>query len=235
MKKYSLHYLLSKQPESVKKNKYFKLMRDYYNSSDALKNLIISNKFYSILNKSKIIPEKIGLFYQVYKIPKNPFFPLFLKIKKEYLEKQKKNKREQIQYKLKKMKKLPEQIQDYLKEFAKYEKNLNKKNACPVWLKIIFPGSKKQADSLILLKKDDWIKIFNLYINQLKRKYLNFNENQFNNLTSLFILELPVNNTSLDIIKLQYRKLSKSYHPDSGGNSKDFNMLQNAYKSLIIS
>jgi hypothetical protein len=235
MKKYNLTMLLSKQPNVIKKNEHFKLLISYYNSSENLKNLMISKKCYSILNKSRVMPEKIDLFYKSCGVPRNSFFPLFLKIKKEYLVKKASFKKADRDYKLNKMKELPGYLQNYLKNFARLEKNINKKKSYPVWYKIIFPKSKKAAALLAGLKKGDWVKMFIKYRDEIKKKYDNCNAELYGEIIDHFILELDMGENSIIEIKKNYRKLSKVYHPDTGGDPEDFMMLQEAYDDLIKS
>jgi len=232
-KKYTIHYLLSKQPVTLKKNREYNFLIDYYNSSKELKSLRFNRKCYSLLNKAKVAPEKLNLFRRFFKLPQNPFFPLFLKFKKEYINDLNSKKKLKDQYIYNKMRLLPEYIRIYIHYFGKYEKSLNMKQSHYVWSKILYPNSKKKADIMNEYKKTDWIRLFFDFVRELKIHYNWIDETYGNKLVALFILELPIKKYSEEEIKRQYRILSKKYHPDTGGSQLEFNYLQKA-KSIMI-
>ena len=106
MKKlYSLNYLLSRQPATIKKSNDYKNLLIFYNSVPGLKKIFISRKCYSLLNDARIKPENLQFFYKTYRLPKAAFFPLFLKIKSEYLKKNKEQKNQKQRFILTKFKK----------------------------------------------------------------------------------------------------------------------------------
>jgi hypothetical protein len=232
-KKYTIIYLLNKQPKTLQKLNDFKILLGYYHASEELKNIFFGRKCYSLLNNSKITPGKLEQFYKIYKLPKNPFFPLFLKIKKDFLNNKEKEKKKKDEYILKKMLELPDEVKTFIIYFSKYEKSLNRRKRFPIWAKFIYPQNKKIADSMLKYNKNKWINLFFKYIEHLKERYKTYNDKYANKIIALFILELPIKKHSEEEIKNQYRKLSKKHHPDLGGNSKDFNLLQKA-KSIML-
>ena len=128
---------------------------------------------------------------------------------------------------------LPEDISIFHKYFAKFEKSINSKKEFPVWNKILYPKSKKEADKLLKFTRTEWTKLFFKYVEKLKEHYKYMDGKYADKIIGLFILKLSIKKHSIETIKSQYRLLSKIYHPDAGGNSYEFNILQKA-KNLFI-
>ena len=77
-----------------------------------------------------------------------------------------------------------------------------------------------------------WIRLFFTYIERLTARYKKIDRAYGEKIVSLFVMELPIRKHTEEEIKKQYRILSKRYHPDAGGNSEYFNLLQKARKVL---
>ncbi|OHD05398.1 MAG: hypothetical protein A2086_13640 [Spirochaetes bacterium GWD1_27_9] len=228
MKKYNILYLLKKQPIKLTKTNDFQTLISIFNASTELKKAHFNRKCYSIINNCKISYQNLERFYKIFRLPKNSFFPLFFKLKKDYLN-QKVKKRDEIKkYIFEKMNILPDNIKKYIRNLAKYEINIIKSKKIKVWSKILYPKTKKQANLILNYKKKDWILLFDKFSEEIKKEYKNTDEKYLQKLISLFILDLDIKKYSLEEINKQYRILSKKYHPDLGGNSYDFNLLQKA-------
>ncbi len=228
----SINYLVSKQSNWFKNHRDFNLLISYYNASDVLKKLRLPRKAYIILNNCRISSNKLDDYFRFFRIPKNPFFPVFLKIKSEYLNKNLKNKREKADYIRKVMNALDDDVMTYLKYFIKYEKNVNVRQLTPVWNKFFLPRSKKRAEEFKGYDRNRWInfffefiRFFNHYYNWVDKKY-------GEKLVALFILHLDIAKHNDDRIKSQFRILSKKYHPDAGGDNASFNNLMIAKKIM---
>jgi hypothetical protein len=232
-KKYSINYLLSKQPLGFKKHKDFHLLISYFESSDILKCIRIPQKAFTILNKLRVSSDKLNYFYKVFRIPKNSFFPVFLKIKSDYLKNKLKVKTEKLNYIKKIMNILNEDVIVYLKYFITYEKAININRRTPVWNKFFLPKSKKKADEFFKYNKHQWINIFFDFIDTLNNYYNWIDKVYGRKLVALFIMELNIEKHSQDKLKSQFRLLSKKFHPDAGGDAKSFNELLIAKKILI--
>jgi hypothetical protein len=230
---YSIPYLLSKQPKAIKKNKYYQMLITFYNASPFLKKTRINRKCFALLNNSKISPENLKYFYRTYRLPENPFFPIFLIIKREYIKNKIHQKKLKGDYIKNNFLNLDKTTLRFIKYFAKFESTINNHQKFPVWNKTFYPTSKKSSDNLLKLDRNHWIKFFEQYIERLKNKYIKINEKYANKIIALFILDLPIEKHSPAMIKKQYRKLSLKYHPDHGGNSDDFNLLQKARSILM--
>ncbi len=208
-------------------------MLSYFKASDALQNLRISKKAYSILNNCKVSNDKLNYFYKVFRIPKNPFFPVFLKIKSDYLKDKRDRAYEKLKYIKNIMNNLDEKVINHLKYFIKYEKTININRNTPIWNKYFFPKSKKKADEFYKFNKNNWTKIFFKFIESLNNYYNWIDKIYGKKLVALFILELEIAKYNTEKLKSQFRILSKKYHPDAGGDSESFNNLMLAKKIMI--
>ena len=85
-KKYTLLLLLQKQPKKIKKYETFTSLVLIYNQSDELKKIKLQYKSYIELNYARIEPDNLIHFYRKNKINKNIFFPMFLTLKKKYVD-----------------------------------------------------------------------------------------------------------------------------------------------------
>ncbi len=162
--------LLKRQPKIIKKTSLFVDIVTIYNSSLELKRLKISNYCFNLLNKAKILPEKLNIFYKKFKLPKSYFFPLFLKLKKEYIDKLNKKKREKNLYIYNKMITLSENIKSFIKFFAVLEKKLNKAKKSPLWNKLIYPKSKSKVDKYLRYNNIEWVILFFNFLAELEKK-----------------------------------------------------------------
>lgn len=231
MKGYSLGGLLKNQPVELKKNSDFKYLINLYNHSDCLKKTRFRRKCYSLLLKARISSENLDRFYLFYRLPKHSFFPLFLKLRKEYLDKIDWKKKEKNDYILKKMRQLPDNIQIFIKCLANHEKSLSGKS-CAVWLDFFYPKTKKKVNSYFKFNFFDWLKSSEKYTDLLAGRFKKIDINHIKRITSIFILGLSEDNYSIEMIKKSYRILSKKYHPDQGGDPDFFKKVKDAYDFL---
>lgn len=232
-KKYSVAHLLSKQPKALRKIKGYALLMRYYRSSDLLFRIRFTRTCYCLLNQAKIDNGRLDYFYRRFILPRHPFFPLFLKIKREYLNGKDARKKEKAAYIAGKIKLLPQHVVDYLKYCARFERHYNSDNAYPAWKKLIYPKTKKRVNALMKFDLEQWVDLFLCFFDSLKVKYQGINERSVDELVALFILELPYRQYSNEVINTQYRQLSKKYHPDAGGSTRAFNYLQFARETLL--
>jgi hypothetical protein len=233
MKRYSIAHLLSKQPKSLKKNKHYRDMLYYYQTSPKLKKVRFSRRCYSLLLHAKIKPENLKHFYRTYRLPKDPFFPLYFAVKREYLAQKERRKREKTEYIAKKMRGLPPNVLSFIKFLAKYEKQCNHSGRCPVWNEHLFPNTKKRANEYQSFESVAWIAFFTDYLVLLSRRYRVMKEGDGEKLLACFILEclpeLPPPSSLIppakEVVK-NYRRLSKLHHPDQGGDAAMFVRLK---------
>ena len=227
-KSYSLARLLSKQPKSLARHPLYPRMFQFYRLSTSLKSLRFSRRCYSLLDRAVIAPEHLGNFY------KDPFFPLFFAIKRDYLNHRKDLKRRRESYILARVRELDPQILRFIRYLGKLEQKLNAAGKTPVWEKTVYPGSKKRADEYLRCSLDQWIQIFRSFGDGLQRRYpRKAGIADWERVFAAFILECPPGEDSAHypdeaLVRRQYRKLSKLYHPDSGGNPEHFRLIKQA-------
>lgn len=225
--------LLKKQPKKVKINPLFFDIVNIYNSSNELKKIKISNHCCNLLNKAKILPQNLDSFYKKFKLPKNSFFPLFLKLRKEYLEKLNIKKKEKNLYIYNKMKILPQSVKFLMRLLSIIEKELNKFKKIPLWNKIIYPKSKAKVNQYLKYNNIEWSLLFNNFIAELVKKYGYKVDSEIIRKIDLFILEIEDQEYSNEAILKKFRHLCKKYHPDHGGDARYFNILKNTKDKLL--
>lgn len=236
-RRYSLEYLLAKQPKTLRKHPYFKVMMDYYRLSSRLQELRISRRCYSLLNRATVDPQNLKYFYRTYRLPRDPFFPLFFLIKRDYQRKQHQRREERETYIAAKVRSLPEGVLHYVKFLAAYEQQLHRRNQYPVWTSTLFPKTKKRADEYTNYSILEWIVLFTEYFRRIEERYPAHTALLSDRLLACFILECLPEQTPpflppLSRVNSNYRRLSKIYHPDRGGNPEFFLQLEWAREVL---
>ncbi len=227
MKKYTISHLLSKQPKSIQKHPYYAEMLHHYRTSPSLKKVRFNRRCYSLLLHGKIAPENLKHFYRTYRLPKDPFFPLFFAIKREYLEQKKERKRKKTKYIADRMRQLPLSILNYIKFLAVLERYYNYGNHYPVWSARLFPKTKKQVNQYPSYTFKDWRAFFSAYLTILSRRYRALSSVDAEKLLACFLLEwlpeCPLKSyPAKDEVVKRYRRLSKLHHPDRGGDPEMF-------------
>lgn len=235
--KLSLNRLLSRQPKTIRKHSHYELMISHYRASEKLQSLRINRQCYRLLDKAIISPENLGNLYKTYRVPQDPFFPLFIKIKKDYLTDRLKKVEEKEKYILAQMKKLPWEKRRVLRFLAELEESISPAGARHTWEKEIYPTSKKRAFELLTISDSEWNGIIDCFFESLSLAYPVFSKRKEQVSASLFLQIIPSLNPkdtpSKETVNKMYRKLSRKYHPDSGGESTLFIRLQNSRDLLL--
>jgi hypothetical protein len=239
---YTIQYLLSKQPKSLEKHSQYPAMLHYYHLSPRLKTVRFSRRCYSLLQHAKIAPENLKYFYRTYRLPKDPFFPLYFTIKRDYLKQKAQRKQEKIQYIASQMRALSPSVLGFIKFLAAYEQGLNYSGRHPVWDEQLFPKTKKRVREYAHYRYDDWIQFFRAYLQALEKRYRTPDSRTAEILLAGLVLEclpgvLPRSPdlsrpSPADVMK-QFRKLSKLHHPDRGGKAERFVHLKWARDVLL--
>ncbi|MFW5711860.1 MAG: hypothetical protein ACOCZA_07920 [Spirochaetota bacterium] len=245
IKVYSLGYLLSKQPKSLQKHQYYGEMLSYYRSSPRLQKLRISRRCYSLLQHATIKPEFLHNFYITYRLPKDPFFPLFLRVKRDYLQERERKRQAKMQYIAAKMRTLPPQILSFIKFLAAFEQHYNSAGNFPVWTLYMFPTTKKRVREYADLTPEEWLQHFRNHLQHLQQRYRNLDESTTERVLAAYVLDcLPEQGDKSETPKAglpqpdvqtvlrNYRRLSKLHHPDLGGDGALFLQLQWAKEVL---
>jgi len=228
---YTLSRLLERQPKTLRKHPYYTSMYTQYVHSITLQQLRISRRCYSLLNRATVDPQNLKYFYRTYRLPKDPFFPLFFLIKRDYLQGLEKRRKEKKEYIASKMCSLPEQVLEYIKFLARYEQGLHPRALYPVWSQNIFPATKKRVNEYSSFTLLEWVSVFHDYFLSLEKRYTSHTPVMSHRILACFILQcLPEENRfcrpHMKTVNSQYRRLCKQYHPDSGGDSDYFLQLK---------
>lgn len=236
-KTYSLFYLLSRQPKSIKKNRHYKDMLFHFQSSGVLKKLKISRRCYSLLNRAVIKPENLKNFLRTYKLPKNSFFPLFFAIKLDYLSGREKLKKAREDYIKEKILLFPSNVLNAVKKLKKFEQKYNMRKKNPLCIKYFIPETKKKVNKLFKFTLCQWFGYFNAFIEETKLKYRNIDLKYAKAIAFSSILDVDIDCKKEQLqscIKKQFRIMSKKYHPDLGGDPELFRLLKQAKEKLLV-
>lgn len=237
---YTIKHLLLKQPKALQKHPGYSLMIGYYQLSPRLQRIRISRRCYSLLNKATVNPQNLKYFYRTYRLPHDPFFPLFFLIKRDYQKKQLLKKEARTDFIAAEMRQLPFNVLQFIKFLAVYEQNLNPKRDYPVWTTRLFPSTKKRVLEFSKFSLLEWISFFRHFFGYLEQRYRAHTPVLTDRLLACFILEsLPAQSSPYlpdrAIVSSRYRRLSKLYHPDKGGNPEYFVQLKWARDILTLS
>jgi len=213
-------------------------MIEYYELSPRLRNLRISRRCYSLLNRATVDPQNLKYFYRTYRLPRDPFFPLFFLIKRDYQKKQVQRKEERTAFIAGKMRSLPEEIIGFIKSLAVYEQRLHRRNQYPVWSALIFPKTKKRAREYAYFSILEWVALLREYCDHLEERYPAHTTAYSDQLIACFILNCtpdtePPFLPHRSLVNQSYRMLSKRYHPDRGGNPEYFMKIKWARDTLV--
>jgi hypothetical protein len=235
--KLSLNRLLSRQPKTIRKHPHYELMISHYLASEKLQALRINRQCYRLLDKAVITVENLPNLYRTYRVPQDPFFPLFIKIKKDYLTQRLKKAEEKEKYILAQMKKLPREKRKVLRFLAELEESISPGGRRQIWEREIYPGSRKRALEMLQISETEWSGLVDGFFESLSLKYPVISSRQEQLSASLFLQIIPSLNPltfpSKETVNKSYRKLSRRYHPDSGGESSLFIRLQNSRDILV--
>ncbi len=234
---YSLDDLLVRQPKSLRKNPEYPRMLNHFLSSEKLLRLRISSRCFQLLNKAGIDPEHLEHFYRTYRVPKDPFFPLFLRIKRNYLLDRQKKMELRESYILEKMKKLPPKKLRYIRFLAEWEQELNRKSDYPFWMENLYPKTKKQVHRYEAYSFLEWDAFFRQYVYGLLVHYRRNPETLGEKVLACGVLDLLPGTDPLILpgrgeVLHSFRTLSRTYHPDRGGSTDIFIKLKDAREVL---
>jgi hypothetical protein len=212
-------------------------MWDHFMASGKLQRLRISGRCYSLLNKASVSPENLKTFCRTWRLPEDPFFPLFLAVKKAWQEdmrlRQEKRKAEIQSI----MSKLPHERRGVLDALAGLEKSLDSRSGHPVWDRIVTPKTLKQARCMGEFSDDDWIDLWRAFLEHLTLRYRQFTQVHALRAEAKLLLGMEdclTGNTPPDSrVREAFRRLSKVHHPDQGGSPGMFRRLKTARDLLM--
>ena len=235
----TLASLLDSQPAGLVKDPRHRYLWDLFKSSQVLKRLRISPRCYSILNKASVKAENLHIFYRIYNLPPDPFFPLFLAVKAEWLEQRRMWREKRDAEIFSRMKDLPDHYRRALRILAEYERMHHPKSDNPVWENRLFPKTKSQAEKMIRFTEEQWYRLWREHLLRLSERYRSIprlvdeEKQPTYSMRILAVLILRCRDINRKEIARNYRRLSKLHHPDYGGNPESFLRLKIARDILL--
>jgi hypothetical protein len=224
-------------------------MLHHYQLSPALQKVRFNRRCYSLLLHAKINPENLRYFYRTYRLPRDPFFPLYFAVKRNYLDEKEQRKRKKTEYIAAQMRRLPAEVLSFITFLARLEQHCNFGNHYPLWSDSLFPKTKKQVREYHRYTPGDWALFFQSYLTRFTERYRAFPSASAEKITACFLLhclpELPdpkPKQASLpgglqlppaEQILKQFRRASMLHHPDRGGSGEMFVLIQWARDVLL--
>jgi hypothetical protein len=249
-RRYSLSYLLEHQPKTLRKHELYPLMLDHLRASDALQRLRVSRRCYSLLHNARIAPENLHHFYRTYRLPADPFFPLFFRIKRDYLAERERRREARHRSILESVRALPPEVLAFIKYLGRLEQRCHGRGAYPLWQEHLFPKSKKQAKAYSRYGFDQWLSVFRGHLDLLASRYPGLGPRFAEKITACWVLgllpqpggardgapgrwpnrpaETGVRWPAPPEVTAAYRRLSMQHHPDRGGDATVFVELKAA-------
>jgi hypothetical protein len=211
----------------------------HFQTSARLQQLRVSRRCYTLLHRARIAPENLRSFYQTYRLPADPFFPLFFAVKRGYLDERERVREERHRYIITTMRSLPPEIVAQIKYLGYLERYYNAAGHSPVWQKSLFPGSKKRADRYAHFTTSDWHDLFRQHVARLLGRYTALSPTIANRVLACFVLGMtpsliPPPRPSGSEVARVYRRLSLLHHPDRGGDPSTFIAIKRARDLLIV-
>ena len=184
-------------------------------------------------------PEHLEDFYKNYKLPADPFFPLFLGIKTEWLQERRLWRERRDAEIFARMKDLPDHRRRSLRLLAEYERMHHPAGDNPIWENRLFPKSKKRTEELIRYSEGEWFDEWSRHLERLSLRYRHIpplsdgDENPTYSSRVLAVLVLRCRYVDRREIVRNFRFLSKKFHPDRGGSPECFRRLKAARDILL--
>ena len=210
---YSIAELLARQPRSLAKDQNYATMVSHYESSERLRRLRVNRRCYSLLHNARIEPHNLHHFYRTYRLPENPFFPLFFAIKRNYLSERDRTREQRRRYILERMRSLPAPVLDCIRYVGYLERSYNGAGNSPVWQRHVFAGSKKRADAYTRFDRREWLSLFAIHLDLLQDRYPGLTDVICQRVLACFTLgivpqRIPPARPAADEIARVYRRLS---------------------------
>lgn len=239
---YSIAHLLNRQPKTLSKDPNYATMMRHYFANERLQRIRVSRRCYTLLNNARIAPENLHNFYRTYRLPADPFFPLFFAAKRRYLAERERIREERRRYILATMRSLPEPTLSMIRYLGHLERYYNPAGLSPVWQAELFPGSKKKADSYTRLDETTWLLVFRRHLALLEARYRGLSDVVAERALASWVLglyetldpeRLPPQRPDRNAVTRAYRRLSLLHHPDRGGNQAMFIEIKRARDVLV--
>ena len=235
---YSLARLINRQPKTLSRHELYYTMMAHYHASPRLQSLRISRRCYSLLHNARIAPENLEAFYRTYRLPRNPFFPLFFTIKRSYLQRREEIREARRRYIRDRMRSLPPDTRSMIKYLGYLERHAHTAGESPLWQRELYPSSKKQVDRYLRCSRAEWLDLLRAHLQRLQNQYRVLTPVTIERVFASFVLgivprEIPPRRPVAAEISRVYRKLSLLHHPDRGGDPVMFIRIKRARDVLV--
>ncbi len=217
------------QGTAIRRHPEFPRLAGFLRDSAALRRLRLERIAYALLDEPRLEPRNLANFYDTYRVPKSPFFPLFLSIKWDQREKKAAAREERAKYISAVAATYPRDMLGLMRYLAEAERSRNPMT--PVFMKSLYPATKKRARELAAFTMAEWLPFIAGYVEALRNGYRRLDLIDTESLIACALLEcLPDPTTgrlpTRAAIKAQFRKLSMAYHPDRGGDASRFLLVK---------
>lgn len=231
--------LLERQPAAFRAHPAYPRLVARLRVSPVLARVRLDPIAFRLLDKARIEAKNLENLYVNRRLPRDPFFPLFLVVKREIAELRAQARRARDAAIAATVDSFPSEIRDFIIFLAKLEKRLNPR--CPLWRGTLYPRTKKRAAELAAFSYAQWIELFGPYLELLRRRYVDRPElrpmDPEKLLACMALRCLPDPETlrwpSDAEVKAAYRRLSKTVHPDAGGDVGLFRLITLAKETLL--
>jgi hypothetical protein len=228
--------LLAKQGAAFRRDPRLADLESMLAASARLRAVRLSRRALALLNEPRLMVESLGDFVATYRLPRSPFFRLFLIMKLEARARLDGLRRDREARIAGIAATFPSEARGLIGYLAEVERLRNP--SAPLWRAELRPGSLKRAREMAAFGLAEWISFFAGYIERLRGAYRRISLVDADELLACMILEcLPDPSTgelpSKAVARRQFKLLSKSCHPDLGGDPRRFLLLSKARDELV--
>ncbi len=227
----TLASLLDAQPKGLVRMEGHRLLWDHFMASEKLRRLRISPRCYRLLNEARILPENLNTFYTTYRLPDNPFFPLFLSVKRQWFAERARLKEEREAAIFQRVKELPDYRRRSLRILAEFEETHHPSRGHPMWEERLYPKTKKRVEEFHRFREKDWFELWQGHLKLLACRYRSITPEYSEKLLAALVLRCR--KMERREVLANYRRLSMEYHPDRGGDSDSFRCITAARDTLL--
>ena len=237
-RRYSLEQLLERQPKTLSKHRDYPELLGYLQNEATLQRVRMSRRCYTLLHHVRIAEHNLPHLMRTYRLPRHPFFALFLRVKRDYLHEREQTRQARFQYIVSEMRALPAPVVEFTRYLGYLENSYNAAGTHPVWQEHLFPRSKKRVHEYRKFSPHDWLALFRAHLERLEQRYRACSAGTVELLLAGYVLEClpdsyPPVRPSTELIKRRYRHLSLRHHPDQGGDPRMFVELKRARDRLL--
>ncbi len=231
----SLAELLYRQPAAIKKAPRFAALVALLNDSEPLRKLSLEPRAWRLLAEPRLRPENLPHFYKTYRLPAHAFFSGFLELKWAWLGAAAARRAERASFIAANMRGLAPEALAMLEWLKAVEARADART--PIWAERFEPRTKKRARELAALDDAGWQALFADTLGLLRGRYPALALSAPGLILDYWALGCLPDPGALkppDPARLRkaWREASKRCHPDAGGDSARFRIIDDARRRL---